>query len=166
MLNHSQLGYSLLEILVGCFVISLCTFLGLQSSNSYLDNISMKRAVTHVHTAFTTARDTAYGLKRDLWLHIAIEPYSAKLALHIDSEPRRYEAIMSNALRRVDVEEVQLQASSSIIRFAGLNGKPHGKGHVSLSVNNDSMVKIIFHDITGRIRICGQGKQHYGYPEC
>lgn len=166
MQNHSILGYSLFEVLIVCFIIGLCTTLGLQSTMSYLDNLTMKRAVTQVHSAFTTARDSAYGLRQDLWLHIASGPSYARLALHIDPTSRDDSIIMNHALRRVDVQEVQLQSSSSVIRFDGLNGKPHGKGHVALSLNNDSVVKIIFHDITGRVRICAQGVQHYGYPQC
>ena len=74
--------------------------------------------------------------------------------------------VMNHALRRAYVDEVELASSSAMIRFDGLNGKPYGKGNVALSLDSDSTVKIIFHDTTGRVRICAQGEQHYGYPKC
>ncbi|MEZ9302973.1 Tfp pilus assembly protein FimT/FimU [Vibrio breoganii] len=159
-------GYSLIEVLVCCLLLGITGQWVVSPVKQQLDNFKMKRAVAQVHTTFIAGRDAAYGMKKDLWLHIQSTPSNSYIALHADADARTASSIFNKAINPQILADVSLSSTATALRFSGLTGRPSGNGNISVWLDAESKIKVIYHDITGRIRICAAGERTYGYSTC
>ncbi|GAB7218276.1 pilus assembly FimT family protein [Vibrio comitans] len=159
-------GTSLIEVLVCCLLLGVAGQWIISPLKFQLDNLKMKRAVAQVHSAFIAGRDTAYGMKKDLWLHIQSTSSTSFFALHADANARTQSSIFIHAINPQILSDVYLSSTATALRFSGVMGKPSGNGNISVWLDEESKVKVIYHDITGRVRICATGDLTYGYSTC
>ncbi|GEA49298.1 general secretion pathway protein GspH [Vibrio inusitatus NBRC 102082] len=159
-------GYSLIEVLACCLLLGIAIQWIVKPVKHQLDNFNIKRAVAQVHFAVIAGRDTAYGMKKDLWLHIHSTPNKSFIALHEDANPRTQSSIFIKAINPQTLSDVYLSSTATALRFSGITGRPSGNGNISVWLNAESKVKVIYHDITGRVRICASGTLSYGFSKC
>ncbi len=132
-----------------------------------LDSLKIKTATAQVHAVLTSASDAAFGMKKDLWLHTQVSATSHRLfALHLDNVERPPELLFNGAMHPQSIANLSVVPTFSMLRFSGVTGRPYGNGNISLAVDGKVLLKVIFHDITGRIRICSVEGRAYGYPAC
>ncbi len=159
-------GHSLIEVLVCCLLLGVVGQWVISPLKLQLDNLKMKRAVAQVHSAFIAGRDTAYGMKKDLWLHIHSTPSKSFFALHADANVRTQTSVFNKAINPQVLSDIYLSSTATALRFSGMTGRPSGNGNISVWLDEESKIKVIYHDITGRVRICAAGNFTYGYSRC
>ncbi|WP_231892562.1 MULTISPECIES: pilus assembly FimT family protein [unclassified Vibrio] len=159
-------GFSIVEVLICCAVLSVTGHIAMLSVAGQLNNLKIKRATAQAHAILTTARDTAYGMKKDIWLHADLSSASGFFAIHHDNLLRNPQTIFTQAINPQQITEVSITTTFSSLRFSGVTGRPYGNGNISIGLNGETLVKVIYHDITGRIRICSSSAILFGYPAC
>ncbi|GAM69218.1 hypothetical protein JCM19236_5531 [Vibrio sp. JCM 19236] len=69
-------------------------------------------------------------------------------------------------LSYLPVEGVSLQLTSESIHFDGYRGEVLGNGSITLSSETGQQLKVIYHQISGRIRVCSPERGSLGYAAC
>ncbi|CAM3030018.1 hypothetical protein [Vibrio rarus] len=159
-------GFSLMELLVCCVVLGMTGHMALLVITEQLNNLKIKQSTAQIYALLTTARDTAYGLKKDLWLHADTSSENGLFAIHLDNSPRTQQTIFKGGVNPVQVTGVAISTTFTSLRFSGVTGRPYGNGNISLSLQDQVVIKVIYHDITGRMRVCSATAVTYGYPAC
>ncbi|MPW35116.1 hypothetical protein [Vibrio sp. B1Z05] len=165
-MKTASYGFSILEVLVCCLVLGIVGQWTVSSIAEQLAQQKIKAAAAQVHGLLTSASDSAYGMKKDLWLHTASSNSQQLFALHTDSSERNSESLFNGAIHPQTLAGTFISTTFSTLRFSGVTGRPYGNGNISIGLNDEPRVKVIFHDITGRMRICAIEERAYGYPAC
>lgn len=71
-----------------------------------------------------------------------------------------------NPISHFAVEDVGLQLTSESIHFDGYRGGVLGNGSITLSSETGQQLKVIYHQISGRIRVCSPERGSLGYAAC
>ncbi|WP_261815819.1 hypothetical protein [Vibrio gallicus] len=153
-------GFSLIELLTTLCVLSLSCAVGIQSYAEYHQQQRHKLAAQQVYSTILATSNLAYAKHRSLWLHIqSATDTQHTLLISASNSPLP-------ALTQITLEDVTLTATDASIRFDGAKGIAMGNGSIVIGGSSDSQLKVIYHQISGRIRICSTGSESLGYAAC
>ncbi len=154
-----QQGFTLLELIAVTSVLGLLSLIGVQSYSDYHDSQRLKLATTQVYSALISARSLAYAKRKDLWLKLEETQTNTVFTLADNTDGL-------NPLSYFAVEHISLQLTSESIHFDGYRGEVLGNGSITLSSETGQQLKVIYHQISGRIRVCSPERGSLGYAVC
>ncbi len=161
-------GFTLIETLISLLVMSVLLAGAAPSFERMIQQYRMKRLAAELQGFFSQARLEAVMRHRDLWIHYAQQGSSQRgwvLVLRDDDMPVTYTTAADHSIMLSRGEEAQIQINWETVKLDGVSGKPDRPGNIRFSLQEaaDKPLKLVFHHITGRVRICGG---YYGYPAC
>lgn len=152
-------GFSFLELLVISSVLGAVSLVGVQSYASYHESQRLKLAAIQVYDALVSGRALSYSKRQDLWLVIDRTASNTFLILSRDSNAEE-------VLSRREMEHLELTTTSDQIHFDGYLGAVLGNGSVTLADSNGERLRVIYHQLSGRIRVCSPDRGSLGYAAC
>ena len=114
------------------------------------------------------AKSEAQARQSDVWVHL-IEPGTNHWQLMLSTSP---EPSQINDDARV-IQQISAGHYAGVILSAPWQklpfkkaGRPEMPGNLSFYRDPEHVLKILFHNVTGRFRFCVIGGAYYGYPAC
>lgn len=154
-----QQGFTLLELIAVTSVLGLLSLIGVQSYSNYHDSQRLKLATSQVYSALISASSLAYAKRKDLWLSFEQTQINTVFKLSDNTEGL-------NPFSYFAIDDVSLQLTSESIHFDGYRGGVLGNGSITLSTETGQQLKVIYHQISGRIRVCSPERGSLGYAAC
>ncbi|HFQ5379801.1 TPA: Tfp pilus assembly protein FimT/FimU [Vibrio vulnificus] len=163
-------GFTLLEMLIVIVVMGVIATIAAPSPNTIIDKNRVLRVTSDLQHFLMNAKSEAVMRNTDLWVHFAKSSDDKwELSLRDNNTAVGYGNGQSGAIAYLDgnnYPSVKVSASSSTIRFEGINGKPLESEHIKVNRDSDMLTKVMTHVGAGRIRVCEEVGRGYGYPNC
>jgi type IV fimbrial biogenesis protein FimT len=162
-------GLTLIELLISLLVMSVLLAVAAPAFDGVYQSYRAKRLASEFLGFFVQARSEAVMRNQNLWIHYAEQGGDSSngwvLALRDNGTAVTYANAAHNAIMVSRGEGDHLSVSWSHIELERVNGKPTAPGNITFAVRGaqGKQLKMIFHNVTGRLRVCGG---HYGYDAC
>jgi len=135
------------------------------------DSYRIKSTARDLQGLFLLAKSEAVKANKDIWIQLRIESAEAEQRYQlqlVNINPLTASTAEDNIIAQTEGSIAFIKANRSLIKVKGINGKFAKSGHLQVSRQTDgsSSVKLIFHHITGRVRLCSVKEANYGYPLC
>ncbi len=160
-------GFTLLELLVLLVISGVLLTVAVPDLQRFYHHYQLRKLAIELSSFFTQARSEALKRRQPLWVRFEdnkhVNPVEWQLTLYSDM----------NNVEPVELGEIKgknayLDPSWSSMKFDGRNGRVLVSGHLLFwyGNSNEVLLKLITHNMTGRVRICAQGQAFYEYPQC
>lgn len=166
-------GMTLIELTISLVVISSLLLAAAPSWKGFVDRYQAKSLASDLQGVFAMAKNEAIVRNKDLWIHFYKVLQDGEVVWTITINRSRYSSAdahlaMSNALFMSEGKTAFMSANWRTIKVIGFNGKFSQAGHILFSVNISKVpsLKLVFHNVTGRVRICSVGANYYDYLKC
>ncbi|PWI34513.1 pilus assembly protein FimT [Vibrio albus] len=161
-------GFTFIEVLISLLVMSVLLATAAPAFERLYQSHQAKRLASEFQGFFVQARSETVMRNQNLWIHYAEQGDSLNgwvLALRGSESAVTYANAAHNAIMVSRGEGELLSVGWNKIELDRVNGKPAGAGNITFAVQGapEKQLKMIFHNVTGRLRICGG---HYGYDAC
>ena len=174
-------GFTLIEMLISIVVLTILLATAVPSFSGISEKAKMQRLAGELQGFFIQTKSEAVLRNQPVYLNfIKIgTPYSGEWGLATRSNSVPATSLSSaqsgalvyldgSAFKNITVNFPMANGTSllSILKFEPVNGKPVQSSSLSFFIDANKPLKLVFSNITGRIRICGDGGEFYGYPAC
>ncbi len=160
-------GFTLFELLVSLAISAILIMVAVPDLQRFYHNYQLRKLAIELSGFFTRARAEALKRRQPLWVHFEEEQpvnfpnWRLSLYSHtVDEEPVELDSMTGTNSR--------LAPSWERMKFDGRSGRVLVSGHLLFWYGNSDelSLKLITHNITGRVRICAQGQDFYEYRQC
>lgn len=166
-----QRGFTLPELAIAMTIVALLFTAAVPNLSRTFDSYRIKSMARELQSLFLLAKSEAVKGNRDIWIQLNIksgedqQQYQLQL---LNKDPQSASVTSDNIIEQIDGSIAFIQANRRTIKVKGINGKFAKSGHLQLSrqANGSRSIKLIFHHITGRVRLCSVKEASYGYPLC
>jgi type IV fimbrial biogenesis protein FimT len=163
-------GVSLLEYLLGLVLLIVLLSWGAPSFVGFHQHVQMRESVQSILGLLHQTKTAAMLARQPMYVHIAsLNPVNMdwRVATHHDDDARSFQQVLQGASHSAQGNRVELSSTDSIVGFSALHGRALSAGHIKLYQQQSLVqVKIIYHNSSGRIRVCSVGEARYGYEVC
>ncbi|OEF28582.1 GspH/FimT family pseudopilin [Vibrio rumoiensis] len=174
-------GFTLIEMLISIVVLAVLLAAAVPSFSGISEKAKMERLAEELQGFFVQTKSEAVLRNQSLWLNLVQTgtPYSGEWVLAtrtISTATTTLSGAENNAVmllsgkpfKNITVNFPLANGAATLaqIEFDPVNGKPKLSSSISFYVDANKTLNLVFHNITGRIRVCGDGGSFYGYPEC
>ncbi|MGV3002684.1 GspH/FimT family pseudopilin [Vibrio sp. E150_018] len=170
-------GFTLIEMLISLVVLAVLLAAAVPSFSGMNERAKMQRLAEELQGFFIQTKSEAVLRNQPVYLHFVQTGGQWGLATRDDSTPTTSLSsaqtgalvyLDGNPFRSLTVNFPMANASSflSVVEFEPVNGKPVQSSSLSFFIDVHKPLKLVFSSITGRIRVCGDGGEFYGYPKC
>ncbi len=179
-------GMTLIEVTIMCVVMGVLLMAAAPSFRGLHEKYKMRHLADEMMNVFLMAKMEAVMTNHATWLYFVPKSNSPiykgdwVFSVQKDDVLIDYASAKNDAIYFLDGNQHKNISISSIrnfqkIKFDRINGKPVGvAGGLTFYIDATRGLNVIFHNITGRIRICGinianhgnEEHYYYGYPEC
>ena len=164
-------GFTLIEMLISLVVLAVLLAAAVPSFSGMSERSKMQRLAEELQGFWGQTKSEAVLRNQELYLHFVQDgaAYAGEWALVTNTSPTApsdRHAAKVNALMYLDgapFKGISTNSSVQKVQFGHINGKPNQDGSIYFSIKNQKVLRLKFHKVTGRFRLCGG---HYGYPEC
>jgi len=166
-----QRGFTLPELAIAMTIVALLFTAAVPNLSRTFDSYRIKSTVRELQGLFLLAKSEAIKANRDIWVQLRIEPAKGEQHYQLQlltKDPSQTSITSVDILAQTDGIIPFIKANRSLVKVKGINGKFAESGHLQLSrqANGSNSIKLIFHHITGRVRLCSVKEASYGYPLC
>ncbi|MDV7104984.1 prepilin-type N-terminal cleavage/methylation domain-containing protein [Vibrio sp. TH_r3] len=161
-------GFTLIEFVVVLSISAGILAIVTPDIQAFYQNYQLRAFATELKSYFSRVRSETVTRQNDLWLFFSSQdPYSTgewRLSLGIKSEMNSKES----ELLFLKNKDIQMSSTWEKIKVDGKTGRILESGHLifSYKASDGASLKLIMHNITGRVRTCSMDKPFYGYAEC
>ncbi|WP_105903086.1 GspH/FimT family pseudopilin [Vibrio gangliei] len=174
-------GFTLIEMLISLVVLAVLLAAAVPSFGGMSERSKMQRLAEELQGFFVQTKSEAVLRNQPVYLNFVKigSEYSGEwgLATRASATPATsLSSAQSDALvyldghpfKNITVNFPMANGSTllSVLEFEPVNGKPIQPSSLSFFVDANKPLKLVFSNVTGRIRICGDGGAFYGYPSC
>lgn len=174
-------GFTLIEMLIAVVVLSILLAVAVPSFSGMSEQAKMQRLAEELQGFFVQSKSEAVLRNQTVYLHFVQvgAPDSGEwgLATRLTSTPvASLSSAQTDALMYLDGQPFKYVTMNfpkannssllSKLEFEPVNGKPNQSSSLSFFIDNHKRLKLVFSNITGRIRICGKDGGFYGFPPC
>ncbi len=161
-------GFTLFELLVSLIVSATLIMVAVPDLQRFYHNYRLRSLAIELSGFFTQARATARKQRQPLWIRFKEHKRtdgSSKWQLALYNAANEAEAVK---LDSIEGTGSYLKPSWESMKLDGRNGRVLVSGHLLFWYGNSNKIslKLITHNITGRVRICAPGQEFYEYPQC
>ncbi|PMH37524.1 pilus assembly protein FimT [Vibrio sp. 10N.286.49.B3] len=160
-------GFTFLELLLVLLFSFLALTAGVPSFQSIVQTGKMTRLATDIQGFMFQARAEAITRNQDLWAHIIIAEggeNTGQWSIQLTDAVEGGELIALLSGSPYKNINIAANYTSNQISFDGINGKAKS-GNLTFS-SGEGTLKFISFRLSGRMRICGDGGDYYGYKSC
>lgn len=166
-----QKGLTFIELIIALMMMAIISITALPNWNRLVEHNQMRSLASELQTFFLMAKNEAVTRNNDLWVYFDtfnIEGRAYWRLTLLNPPTANDEAGSENTLLVSEGEDVFISANWQKIKVMGWNGKFTKSGHIMFGLNqvDKPSLKLIFHHITGRVRICSMDGDVYGYHAC
>ncbi len=160
-------GFTLLELLVLLALSGVLITVATPDLQRFYHHYQLRKLAIELSGFFTKARAEARKRRQPLWIRFEedklVNNSGWQLVLYGTTTVKE-----SVELGRVEGTNSHLAPSWDSMKFDGRTGRVLVNGHLLFWYGNSDEIslKLITHNITGRVRICAQGQAFYEYPQC
>ncbi len=163
-------GFTLFELVIAIVVLSTLLVAAGPSFSHLLENQSMKRFAGEAEGFFIQAKSEAVLQNKELKLFYLNESTDWIISLNpVGSTATTISGIKLTSLSYIDSinhPNIKISSSVSSIIFDSVRATPNLSRSFYFYKDNGKQLKLSTHNITGRIKLCGNGGTFYGYKEC
>lgn len=176
-------GFTLLELVMTISVMAVLLYSAMPNWGLFVERFRVKSTASQLQSVFVAAKREAIRRNEDIWLHISVhslaEEYQWNITLSTNQDGLESIGFESSGVESIDLAPsgvisqhegtaAYVSSNRSVVKLLGRNGKFSAAGHIEFSHNNSKLpsFKLIFHHITGRVRICSVNGSYYGYSSC
>ncbi|GLO60121.1 general secretion pathway protein GspH [Vibrio sp. MACH09] len=166
-------GFTLLELVITLSVIAVLLYSAMPSWDQFVERFRLRSTASQLQGVFVVAKREAITRNEDIWLHISVHPLAGEYQWNItlsthQEETKSTESESSGAIAVYEGKAVFISSNRSVVKLLGKNGKFSAAGHIEFSQNRSKQpsFKLIYHHITGRVRVCSVNGSYYGYSSC
>lgn len=164
-------GFTFIEVLVSLLIVLVLMTSATPSWRTFYQKYQMKALAVGFQDFFIYVRSEAVFRNKNLWVHFEKTRLGERdewtiYALDQDVVELDKHVLEQKSLSVRQGKAQSIYANWSKIKISGVNGRPGQSGHIIFSMNGEEWLKVIFHNITGRVRVCSVGDAYFGYPEC
>lgn len=165
-------GFTLLELLITVLILSGLLFWGIPKFQHFQQQNKIVQLASELQGFLIQAKSEAVYRNQDLWAHVRLDTnpsssgdWSIRLTnTDVDGGGTSILTLSGNKYRGIHFFSDYV---SDQIKFDGVRGKITN-GNFSLSLSGSPEWKLSLRSSFGasRIKVCGIGGDHYGYPKC
>lgn len=174
-------GFTLIEMLISLVVLAVLLAAAVPSFRGMSESSKMQRLAEELQGFFVQTKSEAVLRNQSVYLNFVQvgPPYSGEWGLATRSSSVPATSLSSaqsgalvylngSAFKNLTVNFPMANGTSllSVLEFEPVNGKPVQSSSLSFFIDANKPLKLVFSNITGRIRVCGDGGEFYGYPSC
>ena len=163
-------GVGLLEFLIGMSLLTLLVAVATPSFIRLHEYHQMRNYANQIKHLMDQARIESMKRRQPVYVHRAISTSSEmnwRVSLYLDDAERDYSDHEHNALATVSGRDALLTSTHAVVGYSPRHGRINQAGHFKLQLPaRASSLKIIYHNGSGRIRVCSAGEDKYGYKGC
>lgn len=163
-------GFTLLELLITIIVLATLLMSAVSSFSYLLEQQKIKRLSGDLEGFLIQAKSESVLKNKALKIFYIKEPSDWILSLNPEGSVLTTisEAKSSSItyLHSTNYPQIELSSKMSSLVLNPIRATPHMPASFLLYKDRNKKLKLLIHHITGRIRICAQGEEHYGYKKC
>ena len=163
-------GFTFIEVLIIFALLCILSFVAIPDFRTTGEGIKMQQLVSDLNGFFILAKSEAMLQEQGVWIHLLSNknPSLWVLVLSLTRIPPDPNRLLGHSLHVIEgrsYSDITLKTQWTSLQIKP-SGKPSNAGSLSFYVDSKKQVKMIFHNVTGRFRVCGVGARHYAYPKC
>lgn len=163
-------GFTLLELLITVIVLTTLLMSAVPSFSYLIEQQKVKRLSGDLEGFLIQAKSESVLQNKSLKIFYIKEPNDWILSLNPeDSTLTTISEAKSSSityLHSKSYPQLVLSSKMSSLVLNPVRSTPHMPASFFLYKDRNKKIKLLIHHITGRIRICAQGEEYYGYKKC
>lgn len=162
-------GFTLLEFIITVAVSGVLLSISLPNIQRFYHDYQVVQLSVKLKSFFVQARSEALSRREDLWVYFYAESGTSLNGWQLVLQSRRDENAEDNELiTMIEGDGMMLSPSWSSLKLDGRTGRILENGNLLFSARPASSIslQLITHHVTGRVRICANGRPFHGYPKC
>ncbi len=164
-------GITLLELLISLLLLTLLVSITAPNYINMKERNLIKGSVEQFLALYRFAKQSAVVNNHDTYIHYYPHAqgsqYGWKFALLNEANLYDYASVDPHANKLVAGTDVKWEMTHQQMRISRLNGRPTQAGNIILNQADSShRFKLIYHNVSGRIRVCSFERARYGYSKC
>ncbi len=161
-------GFTLIECVIALLLLSLMLGIALPQFTQLQHYHQLRSQVSALIELLVKARQLSLSEGQTVYAHSINDATQGwAVALHLDSTARTWSQLQQHSLATASGKYVELGFTQAVLGFSHLHGRPVIAGHYRFNFAGEANgIKVIYHNVSGRVRVCHQGGKRYGYPAC
>lgn len=164
-------GFTLPELSIAMVIMALLFTVAIPDWSRTIDSYRIKSTARELQGFFLLAKSEAVRRNRDIWIQLYLQAAEGQKYYRLqllDNAPSLATGVAGKVIAQTEGNIAFFQANRRLIKVKGINGKFARSGHLQFGRQADgsNSVKLIFHHITGRVRLCSVKEAGFGYPLC
>ena len=166
--KNARCGFTLIEFVVVLSISAGLVALVIPDVQAFYQNYQLRAFATELTGYVSRARTEALTRQRNLWLLFIRQDLNERNDWRLSLVFNNKVNSQQNELLYLQNEDIQMSSTWEQVKLDGKTGNVLESGHLVFSsrASDGASLKLIMHNITGRVRICSMDKPFYGYAEC
>lgn len=161
-------GFTLIEFLVVFSVTAILFSITLPNIQMTYQNYQLRQLAVELKSFFIQARTEALTRRQDLWIQYSLLDSEDMKSWRVSLVKDNQYSSKGNELLILLGSNTSLSPSWSSLKIDGRTGRVLENSHLTFtnSLRDGVTLKLLTHNVTGRVRICAIAENFYGYPKC
>ncbi|MDB1124663.1 pilus assembly FimT family protein [Vibrio algarum] len=161
-------GFTLIECFVVFSVTAILLSIALPNIQMICQNYQLRQLAVELKGFFIQARTQALTSRQDLWIQYSLLDSEDMKSWRVSLVKDNKHSSKGNELLVLLGTNTSLSPSWTSLKIDGRTGRVLENSHLTFtnSLPHGVTLKLLTHNVTGRVRICAIGANFYGYPKC